>query len=110
MANAYVLLLLPLVLLVPTGCKKETKMDADCFPDRPVVRTITNQPAVVVDGGTDFYLIEQGTIDLRLLPCNLPEAFQKNGLRVAISGRVKAIPEGPRPCCAGIMALTSISQ
>lgn len=94
------------------SCKKEKKVD-ECFPNAATVRTIDNKQAVVKVTGTinPVYLIEQGAIDTRLIPCNLPLEFYQNDLLVTITGDVKStLQVGPGPCCSENFVIKTISR
>ena len=93
------------------SCKKEKSNSDDCDPNLTTSRVLVNRPATVLqpsDG--QFYLIEHGTIDSKLLPCNLATAFKVHNLAVTISGDVKAtVQGGPDPCCIEYFVITKIS-
>ena len=93
------------------SCKKDDKADA-CSPSLPTIRQIVNQQAVIKITGTisGVYLVEQGAIDSRLIPCNLPQDFYQNDLQVVVSGQVKAHPGTNGPCCTGNLYITKISR
>ena len=94
------------------SCKKEKKPTVNCFPNRTTYRQIVNMPASVrqLPGGT-FYIIEQGSFDLRLNPCNLPKDFQVDNLDVKLSGDVKTtIQGGPGPCCSEDFVILKITR
>lgn len=106
-----VLVLFIVAITLFSSCKKETKKD-DCFPDQPTIRIITNEPAIIKQLKTDeFYILEPGIIDSRLIPCNLTKEFKINDLKVIISGEVKATVQiGPGPCCRENFVITKISK
>ena len=55
--------------------------------------------------------VEQGSIDTKLLPCNLPMEFIQDGLQVVISGEVKSTPQsGFGPCCTENFVITKITR
>lgn len=57
------------------------------------------------------YLVEEGTIDTRLIPCNFPMEFYQNDLQVNISGEVKSTQQiGSAPCCAENFVIKEISR
>ena len=57
------------------------------------------------------YIIEQGYIDSKLIPCNLPMEFYQNDLQIVISGDVKStIQGGPGSCCNENFVITKISR
>ncbi len=57
------------------------------------------------------YLVEEGTIDTRLIPCNLSPDFYKDGLVVRISGLVKTtVRNTMAPCCAENFVIVKISR
>lgn len=94
------------------SCKKDDTKTTDCFPNADTYRQIVDKPATVRQqaSGT-FYIIEQGTIDTKLNPCNLPTEFQVDNLQVTISGDVKATTQGgPGPCCIENFVITKITR
>lgn len=101
-----------LCVLALCACKKQSRSSTDdCFPDTSTARYVTNGSAVVSEVSGEFYLIEQGTIDTRLRPCNLPDDFKTNGLAVKISGEVKSTYQsGVGPCCTENFVITKISR
>ena len=107
----------PLVFLLSmfnlVSCKKEDKA-TDCFPNTSTVRVIDNKKAVVKLTATavePVYLVEEGTIDTRLVPCNFPMEFYQHDLQVIVSGEVKVTPQtGSAPCCAENFVITKISR
>jgi hypothetical protein len=106
-------LALLLILLNLLSCKKEDKA-TDCFPNTPTARVIANKKAVVkltAMAVEPVYLVEEGTIDSRLIPCNFPMEFYQHDLQVTINGEVKATQQaGTGPCCAENFVITSISR
>jgi len=48
---------------------------------------------VVTLVGSQFYIVEESTIDNRLNPGNLVQKFRVDNLLVTISGEVKATPQ-----------------
>lgn len=101
-----------LVISFLFSCKKDTTKNSDCFPNASTYRQIINKPAAISQqpGGT-FYIIEQGTIDVKLDPCNLPTDFQVDRQQVTISGNVKATVQGaPGPCCIEGFVITKITR
>lgn len=94
-----------------TSCEKDNNPTVDCFPNTSTVRQITNKQATIKSAGGKFYIIEQGTIDTKLNPCNLTHEFQVDNLQVTISGDVKAtVQGGPEPCCTENFVITKISR
>ena len=94
------------------SCKKD-KNSTECFPDAATVRQITNKQATIKVTATinSVYIIEQGSIDTKLIPCNLPMEFYQNDLQIVISGDVKStIQGGPGPCCNENFVITKISR
>ncbi|RPD43439.1 hypothetical protein [Paracnuella aquatica] len=102
-----------IIIYLPISCKKEDKA-TDCFSGISTVRTINNKRVVVKLTATYFepvYLVEEGTIDTRLIPCNFPIEFYQHDLQVTISGEVKATQQrGSAPCCAENFLITKISR
>ena len=101
------------ILSFATSCKKEEKA-INCFSDVPTVRVITNKKATVrltASYVEPVYLIEEGTIDTRLIPCNFPMEFYQSNLQVTISGEVKETRQtGSVPCCAENFVITKIAR
>ena len=93
------------------SCKKNNDTDV-CFSGVPTVRQITDKPAVIKVTATMYavYIVEQGAIDTKLIPCNLPKEFFQNDLQVTISGEVKATPQGSGPCCTENFVITKITR
>ncbi|HVG16090.1 MAG TPA: hypothetical protein VM935_14065 [Chitinophagaceae bacterium] len=106
-------LVLLLNMLNFSSCKKEAK-PTDCFPGTPISRSIVNKKAVVKLTATavePVYMVEEGTIDSRLIPCNFPMEFYQHDLQVTISGDVKTTQQnGGVPCCAENFVISSISR
>jgi hypothetical protein len=94
-------------------CKKEDK-SATCYADLATTRQINNKRAVVKLTATytePVYLVEEGVIDTRLIPCNFPVEFYQNDLQVTISGEVKATQQtGLAPCCEAKFVITKIAR
>jgi hypothetical protein len=97
--------------MVFNSCKKNNNTD-ECFSGVPTVRQITDQPAVikVTAAVYDVYIVEQGSIDTKLIPCNLAKEFIQNDLQVIISGEVKYTPQGSDPCCSENFVITKITR
>ncbi len=108
------LLMLPVLIIILNACKKTDKPVTDnCFPGTATVRQIINKPAVIKLTATisAVYIVEQGSIDGKLIPCNLPQEFYQNDLQVVISGEVKAtLQGGPGPCCTENFVITKITR
>jgi hypothetical protein len=93
------------------SCKKQDNINSNCFADATTNRIILNKPASIKLLRSKFYIIEQGTIDSQLNPCNLPLEFQTDKLNVTISGEVKAtIQNGLEPCCIDDFVITKITR
>ena len=98
------------VLLV-TGCKQDDQNGAPCFGGAPTTRHIINKPATVQLSGGEYYIVEQHTIDTRLLPCYLKQEFRISGLSVKVSGEVKgSIPGSNGPCCTEGLIIAKITR
>lgn len=93
------------------SCSKKAK-EGNCFPGVATVRQITDKPAVIKVTATMYgaYLVEEGRIDTKLIPCNLPKNFIENNLQVIISGDVKATVQDSRPCCTENFVITKITR
>ena len=98
---------------VSASCKKENKA-IPCFADLATTRQVSNKRATVKLTATisePVYLVEEGAIDTRLLPCNLPMAYYQHDLKVTVSGEVKDTPQiGSPPCCVENFVITAISR
>ncbi len=73
------------------SCTKDKGITNNCFANIVTSRNILNKQASVQLLNDEFYLIEKGTIDIKLLPCILADDFKINNLQVTISGEVKNI-------------------
>jgi hypothetical protein len=113
------LLTIGLFSLLFYSCKKNDTNTTDyfpnttgCFLNASTERKIIDKPATVIEQGVGvFYIVEQGTIDTRLNPCNLPDACRVNNLQVTISGDVKTTVQGaPAPCCTDDFVITKITR
>ena len=95
---------------VVCSCKKYS---AECQANAPTVRQISNKPAVIKLNATihQVYIIEQGSIDSKLVPCNFPMEFYQNDLQVVISGDVKLTPRNINgPCCTENFVISKITR
>lgn len=109
-----ILILIALAMAVATigSCKKDKEI-TDCFPNAPTIRQISNKQAIIKLTATanPVYIIEQGSVDTKLIPCNFPMEFYQNDLRVVISGDVKPTPQGAAgPCCTESLVITKITR
>lgn len=106
-----VTLLFPIIPFA--GCKKDGKI-ARCNSAEPTIRQVTNKKATIqlsTLSTEPVYLVEEGTIDTKLIPCNLPSEFYENGLQVTISGDVKPVTgNNMAPCCVEGIDLTDIKR
>ncbi len=106
--------ILPFLMLFCSivSCKKSNDTTTkDCFVNSITLRTILNKQARVIKQGTAFYIIEQGTFDTKLNPCNLADEYKRENLIVSITGEVKAtIQGGPNPCCTEDFYILKISK
>ena len=106
--------MLPVVigLLLTCSCKKEKTAAEGCFADAITVRVIADKPAIIKQPAAGvFYIVEQGAIDTKLNPCNLPAEFKVSDLAVIISGQVKAtVQGGPGPCCTEDFIISNIRR
>lgn len=93
------------------SCKKNNSSTVDCFPNDITTRQITNKQATIKLTNGQFYIVEQGTIDTKLNPCNLTQEFRVDNLQVTISGDVKAtVQGGPAPCCTDNFVIVKITR
>jgi hypothetical protein len=93
------------------GSCKKSKDITGCFPNAATVRQISNKQAVIKLTATvnPVWIIEQGSIDNKLIPCSFPVEFYQDGLQVIISGEVKSTPQAG-PCCTENFVITKISR
>jgi hypothetical protein len=90
------------------SCKKSREIKT-CFSDFATTRAIKDKAASVQFVNNQYYIIEQFTIDSRLLPCNLEDEFKVNGLAVTVSGEVKNnVSDGP--CCTENFVISIIKK
>ncbi|ANE51676.1 hypothetical protein SY85_15375 [Flavisolibacter tropicus] len=100
-----------ILLTFASSCKKDNHTSPDCLPDTPTYRQVNNRSATIISASGEFYILEQGTIDTKLKPCNLPNEFQVNNLQVTISGNVKQTTQGnSQPCCIENFVITRITR
>jgi len=92
-----------------SSCKKEEVESTKCFAGATTIRQIQNKPAKITAIGSQFYIVEESTIDSRLNPCNLEKEFQVDKLLVTISGEVKATAQ-EEICCTDDFIITQISN
>jgi hypothetical protein len=93
------------------ACNKEEKTET--CADGPTVRQLVNKRAVVKLTATvhPVYLIEEGAIDTKLVPCNFPAELYQHDLHVTISGEVRATPQqSGQPCCFENFVITKITR
>jgi hypothetical protein len=94
------------------SCKK-AKSPSDCSPGAPTVRQILNKQATIKVTAMihPVYIIEDGAIDTKLIPCNFPMEFYQADLRVTISGEVKqTVQPAGMPCCMEYFVITKITR
>jgi len=92
-----------------SSCKKEEVESTICFAGASTIRQIQNKPAKITAIGSQFYIVEESTIDSRLNPCNLELEFQVDKLLVTISGEVKALSQ-EEICCTDDFVITQITK
>ena len=105
------LLLFYAISTICFSCDKSKVDEKAPCGQNATVRTITNKSAIVKASTGSFVIIEMGTIDTRLAPCNLPAEFSINDLQVTISGDVKQTTQpNDSPCCTDDFVITSITK
>jgi hypothetical protein len=109
MRNRPILFILLSFVLITASCKKDKNSTAECFPGATTIRQIVNQPATIKQSNLQFYIVEKGSIDLKLIPCDLPVQFQVDNLAVTISGEVKAAAQ-QSVCCTENFIIQKISR
>jgi hypothetical protein len=109
MKPAVILLLFISVLIIPS-CKKN-RTDPGCFAEDKTIRQIENKQAVIklTASADPVYIVEEGSVDTKLIPCNLPMEFYQNNLTVTISGNVKETRQGG-PCCTYNFVIMKITR
>lgn len=102
-----------LILLCLLACKKQKITATGCDTGAATTRVIADKKATVKMTATmvyPVYLVEDGTIDVKLVPCNIPLQFQQNDLVVKISGEVKTtVAPANAPCCIENFVISKIS-
>ncbi|MEO8109038.1 MAG: hypothetical protein ABI594_03350 [Ginsengibacter sp.] len=106
----YLFVFISVFFLTFNSCKKDNKQDRACFTDTTNTRQIVHEQATIKLSGSEFYMYEEGTIDTKLIPCNLPIDFQVDNLQVTISGYSKSSKEGWPACCTEILVITKITR
>jgi hypothetical protein len=112
----YLLTICMVCLLLPACKKNSTAAKNGCDPLAITSRKIVAKKATVKLTATatyPVYLVEEGSIDTKLIPCNFPAGpeYNQNDLQVTITGDVKpvaAIDYGP--CCSENLVITSIAK
>lgn len=94
---------------VLTSCKKDKSSVVDCIPNTSTSRQILNSHAIIKEYYGKYFIVEEGTIDTKLNPCNLTEEFQVDNLQVTVSGEVKFTPQ-TGVCCTENFVITRISR
>jgi hypothetical protein len=89
-------------------CKKTAENVYQCFSKDQAQGEINNKQAIIGMSAGKFYIYEVGSIDTRLVPCNLDKDFQVVGLQVTISGYTRQIPQ--YTCCTENLVITKISR
>lgn len=117
MRISFSLLITYIICLLLPACKKNsTAVKNGCDPLSTTSRQLIAKKATVKLTATatyPVYLVEEGAIDTKLIPCNFPVGaeYYQNDLQVIISGDVKpvaAIDYGP--CCSENLVITQISK
>lgn len=97
--------------LVIIACSKEGSTESSCANDAPTERTLIDKAATVREIGGQYYIIEQNTIDTKLLPCNLDPSFAFDNLPVVVSGDVKKTDlTAGEPCCINNFIISRITR
>jgi len=68
--------------------KQEKSMTEPCYEDREVTKEVTDEKATITKI-LDYYMFT--TESRRWQPCDVPTEFQKEGLKVIVSGQVMNI-------------------
>ncbi len=115
MRNNFILIILVIASCFCYACKKgESSSHQNCDTGAATIRTIVSKKATVKLTATAthaIYLVEEGAVDTKLIPCSIGMEYYQNDLSVIISGEVKQTkPDGMSPCCMENIVLTSISK
>ncbi len=112
MRTAFILLIFAMTLIL-SACKRENSYE-DCMPDVKTVSTLINVQGKIVgiDSPAKYEIfVGNGADTLAYVPCNLPESFQVQNLKVTVSGLVKYTLD---PCffgyCPQGFVITNISK
>ena len=100
-----------IIIAICNACNKDKKPKA--CADAQTVREVINKRAVIKLTATvhPVYLIEEGAIDTKLVPCNFPAELYQHDLHVTISGEVRATPQqSGQPCCFENFVITKITR
>lgn len=96
------------------ACKKSsnTNTEGDCplLADQATIRTLIMQPATIKQEGRLFFIVEDGTIDQKLRPCNLTQDLQVHDLKVVVTGEVKKQLSFSSYCCVDELLIHKISR
>jgi len=107
-------LLILLLSLVSFACRKaDDEPKTGCDATAQTLRHINNKFATVEVNATiiGVLLVEDNTIDSKLVPCNLPQEYVQHGLKVIISGDVKARKAlTNEPCCKDAFVISKIAR
>jgi hypothetical protein len=98
-----------LIISALSSCKKRKDVTADCSPNSPTVRKVTNAQATIKKDQGKYFIIEKGSIDSKLNPCALPEEYQINDFSITVSGDVKETHQS-NICCTENFLITKISK
>src|SRR5262245_61631046 len=93
-----------------SACKKDNSTENTCFNNMPTVRTVTNAQATIKQSGSNYYIVEQGSIDTKLNPCSLAAEFKVHDLQVIVSGNVLVTYRTIEPCCTDNFIITAITK
>lgn len=93
------------------SCKKEKQIRQDCFEGFTAQRQLTDAAAIIKMIDETYFIMEEGTYDERLFPCNLPDKFKKNDLTIKVSGTVYAFASAPPgPVYTNGLVISAISE
>jgi len=67
------------------------EIQSNCYEDRAMVRTYTNQPGMVIQMEPGRFAIVPEGDSIRLDDCNLPEPLKAEGMRIQFSGEQKEV-------------------
>lgn len=108
-ASGWFLSIIGFLFFSSCGKSEEEILPVCSLSGTSVIFTVTSDTGTLRKEQNEYYLVAQNSIDSRLYPCNLPDSFRQEGLRLRYSGRVyESAIRTNAPCCAYAMELGSV--